>query len=158
MSQFRVCPASRTYCNLACPDGYCEARGHIENANKQEMTTETQPKYPNADTSPERLARIENSYIYWKDDAQNRKEIPPPSSYYEHMLRDLLAMLHEQMDYKSAYTKAVEAASEQLQCGGPYHYLLPLGRSILLDGPKAMADEITRLKSFVDPQGDHKFE
>lgn len=53
-------------------------------------------KYPNADTSPERLAHIENSYVYWKDDLPQRRAFPPPANYYEHMLRDLLAMLEEQ--------------------------------------------------------------
>lgn len=50
--------------------------------------------------------------------------------------------------YRAQYAEAVKAAGA-FQCGGPLDNLLPLGASILSDGPKAAAAEITRLRALL---------
>lgn len=119
-------------------------------------------KYPNANTSPERLIEIAKHF----DDQGPR----PPRSYlrgYNNWKRgvieqndpiafayDLLAMLEErtrsEQFYYDQYARAVKASTDVFQVGGPLSYLLTLGQCTLLDGPKAAADEIARLKAYIE--------
>lgn len=113
-------------------------------------------KYPNADTSPERLAYIEDCFVTypnavaWDEERVTKQTIP-------FMFRDLLAMLQERADYKQEYTKCVEAASV-FQSGGELSYLMEfLGQSTTLDGPRFAAAEIARLKQQLHDQRWRRF-
>jgi len=95
------------------------------------------------DTSPERLKSIQNAMKDWEGE-------------HVDVIRDLLAMIEErtssQQFYMDQYARAVKASTDVFQTGGPLAYLLTLGQSTLLDGPKAAADEIARLKAFAAAQ------
>ena len=102
--------------------------------------------YPKADTSTRRLEEIK---AYWREahEELNRVKGPLASESRNHSHRlvyDLLGMIEENIDYKKEYTKCVEAASVfQYRA---LAYLMKLGQSTTLDGPKAAAKEIARLK------------
>lgn len=64
----------------------------------------------------------------------------------QHKLSTQLRTLADELDL---LVRAIDAANEVYQSGGPLHGLIPLGGSVLLDGPAAAAREIERLRQLV---------